>query len=598
MPVSSSAAWVKEMRRRKEWSRDRFLLELGEEYNLSIVRIERGEQQPRPGTMQSLGHITSMPVYDFICPTLENRPAPLKHQYSISQEVQSLFSQGAPPETLYPLIQKGIAQTLKKYDEENLHDVLLIYEEPTLFHFLAKTHLRAGNVSAATRILQGIRESFNKLPIDDIERDTTLAPILLTLSDCLMQEGEYIQAVRMCNEGLHVSASRNHGTYTPAFLYKKAVCLRLLGKMKSARKFYRLAYFGYELLHKRKEAQGILDEVQAYGLSFETYGVEKLEYTPQPPQACKQREIPHCDNISQLIKIVRIQEGLKQRDLYQGLCSKANYSKIEGNQIEKNHYLLEPIMQRLGLDINLYCRFYLGAKNFHIHQQRERMHQLLIKRKYSEAEKILTELESHEDYQHGYNLQFIQTAKATFYRIRYGETPTYLQMLYDAITITWPDFNEEDLGTRRITLYEANLVNQIANYFTLVKDYTHAEKIYNQLINKINTQYRDDVEKTRSYATVLYNYGRCLYDMESYNKSMGVIEDGINFEIKNERLFMLPDFMYYWASNLIEANRKKESVPYYALTYYGSIIFANYGKSPFVPIISDYTKEHFDITFE
>ncbi|MCL2604241.1 MAG: helix-turn-helix domain-containing protein [Defluviitaleaceae bacterium] len=634
MPVCNSAAWVRELRKRKKWSIARLQFELKNDFNLNIFRIERGTQQPKVVTMQTLGVMMSIPMNDFICPILVGQPAnvytlryhlsqalqaenietarelygeltrlpgfetPINRQFLLSQKAQLDYLLGEPPEPLLKLIREGISQTLHKYDAADINNALLVYEEPILFHTMAKVYLREGDTVTAIRILEGMRESFNKLPINDVERDATLAPILLTLTDALMLDKEYEQAVSICDEGLEVSATRNHGAYTPAFLHNKATCMRRLNQGDSARTFYRLAFFGYELLHKRNKALRVLEEARRYDLTFDTYGVEDLEYTPVTGHVYNRSDMEPCDNIFQLIKNTREKSGLTQEDVYQGICSKSTLSKIENGRMEANHYILEPIFQRLGLDINLYCRFYLGTKNFEIYRERERMHQLLIQKKYDEAEAFLIKLENLNEFRRGTNLQFIIMAKATFHRAHHGLTPNYLRILHDALAITWPDYNEDDISTRRLTHYETILINQIAGYYYLNEKYNDAEKIYNRLMCGFNNQYKDETEKIKLYATMIFNYASCLHELKQYQKSMEILDNGINFDIERERLYQLPQLILVWAYNLFDDNKQKESAPYFVLAYYVLCIFADYGKSTYKILISNHMKEHFNITFE
>lgn len=634
MPINNSAAWVKEMRKRKGWSMERLNMEIGDSHNLSLIRIERGEQQPRNATMQSLGHVLSVPMNDFICPILENQPAntyiirfrlsqalqaqnleqardlygklmdlpgfdtPINRQFLLSQKAQLNYLEGQPATSVLSTINQAITQTMKHYDSKNLNNSLLVNEEPALFHLMAKVYQREGDTGIATQILKGMREGFYKLPVNDKERDATLAPVLLTLAACLIHEKMYKKAIETCNEGLHISAAGNFGQHTPDFLYKKAICLRCLGRRKQARTFYRLAFFGYELLDQKNKAKSILDEARNVDLNFDTYGVETINHKPRVGKPYHFNKMEPCHNISELIKNIRKQDKLKQKDLYQGICSNANYSKMESNRIEGNYYILEPVFQRLGLDIHLYCRFYLGTKNFEAYQTRERIHQLFRQRKYTQAGKMLNELETHKDYQQGNNQQFIKMTKTLVYRTLHGVTPVYLQMLLDALKTTWFDYNEQDIHTRRLTHYEALLINQIAGYYYTIDQYCDAEKIYAALYNGFNAQYKDETEKARLYTTIVYNYACCLNEMEKYNQSMGLLEEVITFYKDRGRLLEIPRLICVWANNLFDTGEKNNSLPYYALAYYGACIFDEYGLSPYIPIIADHVKESFGIGFE
>jgi len=634
MPAIDSAYWVKQMRIRKGWSKLQLMAEMGASYNISISRVERGKQKPRPGAMRSMNDVLGTQVDELILPALENQSlraysmrqqliyaldkhdiaqaeallaefkllpgfgTPINRQFILSKNAHLRYLQGISPKILILEIKKAIKLTLKNYDEKNFGDVALVCEEPQLFHLLAKTYARAGDFPSAIQILRDIRKGLINLPFNDRERETMLAPVLLTLAKYQYRTKDYDGAVESCELGLHISATQCHGKFTPDFMYIKALCLWEKKENTNCLKYLQYAYFGYELLHKRGKAQEVLALAVKFNLIFDTYGVEKLEYTQDAKTMYKTGTLTACNTITAMIKVIREQSGLKQKDLYRGLCTKGNYSKLENGETDGNIQYIEPIIQRMGWDCNLHCNFFLSSQEFEEKEKRDKIHQLFINRHFNQVGELLKELEGKPSFTTGANLQFIKMSKATLYAVEHGYTDEYLQMLLDALDVTWANFNENDIGKLRMHHYETVLINQIAGHYTNKGDIIHAEKMYEKLLYCITNHYVDETEMAKHYATVSYNYSSCLGKLGRRQKAMGVLEEAIKFERERDRLFMLPNLAYNWAYNLLMTDNKSRSISYFALAYYGCAMFSDFGKEAFRSFINDKAMEHFGINFD
>ena len=53
---------------------------------------------------------------------------------------------------ILPLVKEGLRQTFEDFDETSPGDNVLIFEEPELFHILARLYARLGKIHEAIRI--------------------------------------------------------------------------------------------------------------------------------------------------------------------------------------------------------------------------------------------------------------------------------------------------------------------------------------------------------------------------------------------------------------------------------------------------------------
>lgn len=296
------------------------------------------------------------------------------------------------PANTLQFLRQGLEITYQGFSESTLRGNMLIFEESGILHTLACTYHRICDVSKAISLINDIREGVAHSPIDNCEKYNQLAPVMLALSDLLMKSEKYLDSIDICDKGNEMSSKTNNGKYTPDFTYSKAINLYNLYGANECRALLQQAYFGYMALHKRKRAEQIREEAKKFKIKFKTYDVESIPYQ-ETNYFFDFGELPVCHSVGELLKKLRIQQSLSTIDVYQGICSKSNYFKIENGEIEPHIYYLEVFMQRLGRDINFYSNTFLCPKDFEEKQIRDEVYVLLNTQKYHLAEKLLCKLE-------------------------------------------------------------------------------------------------------------------------------------------------------------------------------------------------------------
>jgi len=491
------------------------------------------------------------------------------------------------------MVQTGLFITYPEFDERNFEGDIFFFEEPNLVHMMALSYYRAGMKTRAINLLRRIAEGFARLLEDAREGERKLAPVLLSLAEILVREEEYVEALGVCEIGADVSNKRNKGRYTPDFLYKMAVCARSLGDLARYRCLLQQVYFGYILLRKTEQAKRVLD---AADVEFSTYGVENLVYREQTT-GVSHGGMRACSSVGLLLAVLRQEAGLSQTELCKGICGQSTLNRIESGRIQGNVYYLEAFMQRLGRDPNKYFNTFPSEDDFNAKQIRDEINAYVANLNYGAVSELLVELKKSKSFcGKKPGQQFILRIEAILFGSREGYgNPKYLEMLNEAIEVTKPGFDESSVDRQRLTYTETSVINQIAMHYCNAGDMTRGLRLFERLLESMDRYYVDEHEKMLLYTTILYNYSKHLGRRERYIEALEVVDKGEALSVKHNQLILLPNFAINRACDLLETGKKEESVPYFAMGYYGSVML---GEKNNCSAIAAYVKERLGIEFD
>ena len=640
MPSIELGYLIKFIRLRKAMTRPELLAhaerDMEKVANFNILRLEHERHRSNPADLQPLMAALSVQMPEFLIPLLDNQPPAvftwrsrlinaldegdvhkasellrkfdtligfdkgINRQFIVSHKARLLEQQGAPSHEIMPLIEEGMDITFPEYRKHKIMDALLIYEEPELLHTKARVLFMDGKLKEAISLLDNVQAGLSRLPMDDSERERQLLPVLLTMSNYQLADQNYIAAYETCLAGEKMSFLRKRGKHMPDFQYNRALCLLGQNKTEDCRRLLMAAYFGYNLAREGDKAEMVLTAAQErFGIALNTYGSDHLAHLPRPAIPYDRGETVDCTTIGELICVLRKKAGLTQAQLCQGICSVSNLAKIEKNMIAGNVYCMEALMQRLGLHMDYYFNTFLSGKDFDEKQMRDKVLDLVIRRKYADAETLLPALKKRKHFQKGIGLQFIKLVEViVFGGVGGTDNPACLDMLREALQLTWPGFDERDprfinsIPHQRITRNEISLIHQIAGYYTDTGNNAHAAKIYERLKDNMDLNIADERAKAVMYGAVIYGYSRPLIRTQQFDDALKVIEEGEILELRGRHLNNLPNYAVSKAIGLFSLGEKEKSIPYFAQSYYGFSLFVDFGYGGHMDIIRDHVKEH------
>ena len=599
---------IKLYRLRKQWTQN-MLLNREKCEDRKLTKLENNGDKPGEDMLQSLVDVLEIPVNQFLSPYLEGQTMEsymvydriifsldskdaktaqkliprlerlcgleenINLQVLISCKTRLAHLQHKDPLSIICDVRKGISITFPEFDETNLRSCFLVFEEIELLHTMARSYELLGNIQQAIEVLVFVKNSLVSLPKDVCYKEKKLALILKTLTKFLIKVENFRGALDLCDLGLSVSLKWSKGKEVPSFLYNKAYCLFKLGTPEDCYNLLMQSYFSYLLLRNKEEAELVRQNAyDIFGITIKTYDTEPMPFARDKDYFNLARgKIIKCTSLGNFIGILRVEANISQKELCQGVCSVSMLSRIESDQTRTTVYNLEVFMQRLGRDINLYMNTFLGERNFNMKQTRDLVHVLLSQCRGAEAEVLLNQIKNEKEFKKGVNLQFVKMAEASilFHKDRVY-SKQYFNMVYEALTMTLPKFDEDMIRHYPLSFYEIILINKIALYFCESNELKRGLNIFRRVKESMDRTYLDETEKMRTYGTILYNYSKYLGLGEYYKEAMEIIEIGESLCVKHGRLVELPGYAVNTACNLLKLGKKEESLPYFAMSYYGS----------------------------
>jgi len=605
----------------------------------SLRRIEADKLNPTLETLGTLIEAVNIPTSNFIYSKLENQSMYLFHacdqlsksldigdvataeelvamleisrgfdrgiplQFILSKKARLWELQNKPPEQILQLIEEGMRITFDAYGTSNFVNTALLIEEVELLHTKAKVFAKSGKINLSIKILEQMISNISKLPRTDRDKEKQYAPLLLSLATFLLQIGDYNEALLVCAKGTKFSAIHAQGQLNPEFEAVRARALLALHRKNECKAPLQHAYFGYMLLGDTVKAEHILRMAECeFDITFELYGVNELDIQKHTsmPHSYNHIDAIKCDDLGTMITALRKKANLSFGQLSCGICSKSTLHRIESNTVQASYFTIESIMQRLGRNVDLYKNYFLSKDDFIALQLRSRIHLSITEKKLDETSILLHEFETLKAVKHSSVLQqHAKFAKAILSNYEQLEPHhDYSNMLIDAIKITCPQFNENDIEQYHLTLTEMSIINAYAGYYGSMGDLERSLRIYDGLYRNIKGKQLDDDEKSKIISSVLFNYSTILSRFEQFQHALAVIDEGENYMKHRMQLIRLPNFAYNKGYNLFHLGKETESIPYHAMAYYGASIFAKCGQKSNLKVIRQKVKERFDIVFD
>jgi len=533
-------------------------------------------------------------------------------QFILSCKITLRMAQDYCPDEVMTLIDEALYITYPEFDENNFEGDVLLFEEMNLLHAKAQIYKKDGKLQDAIKLLTHTLKGVDRLPSDDRDKEQKQAPIMLTLVECYMQEGDYAQALQICKEGCELSRKYNKSFNLPDFAGHMATCLMQIEETAEAASNARRAYFGYIMQRRNAKAAEFLQYADSkLGVKIKTYGTDTLQLPLSQPQFDygsafyynKKRDEIEVDDLNSLmgnmIGVFRDDADLKPMQLCAGICSVDKFLKTENGERKGNVFELEALMWRLGRDIDKYFNTLPNYDDFMLKQKRDAANALIANGKFDEAKKIINELSADKKFtRFSVNRQFIASIRATFFKRDNPNSPEYFTMLQEALRITRPKFDIKDTAATRHTLYELVILNKMAIILCSAKETRNKGlRLFEDIIESMDVFYVDSGAKMRMYPMILLNYTSNLLRIGRLNDVMPLVEKGENMAILYSLNKDLPALAGNKAVYLMESKNqdKEKSLAYTAIAYYGSLLIERLRDAN---DCSEGAKDYFDVTFD
>ena len=277
-------------------------------------------------------------------------------------------------------------------------------------------------------------------------------------------------------------------------------------------------------------------------------------------------------NIGEYIKARRIELGISQDELADGICTQATLSRIENGERVPSKETVVAILQRLGLS-GAELMLADGAESLILHQLKFDIRQTYILKDYKKAEKILSENKELISKLSPTDKQTFETID-TLLKINRNEfsDEEALNRLEAVIRLTCPKYTK-DTPPAFLTYEEILLLNNIALQYAQLGDLDIAIKLLYHIKSFYDRQVCDIEEALRTEPMVLYNLSKLLGLSKKYTVCVSICEEGITLATETGRCPCLPQTYYNLAWSLYYRNRPGDRVAsqeYLKQAYHGA----------------------------
>lgn len=302
--------------------------------------------------------------------------------------------------------------------------------------------------------------------------------------------------------------------------------------------------------------------------------------------------------IGEVIRQRRIELGLTQEELCEGIYEPPTMSRIETGRQTPSRTKLNVLLQRLGLPDDRYYAL-LSDNETKIADLQKEIVSCNVLGKEKKGLEMINELEEIADPQDTTIQQFILRSKVILGKLENGEIKPYsfeqkLEILFQAIHLTSPRFNIEEIDRGLYGLDEVKVINQIALTYSRNDEHKKAIDIYYQLLRYIKKHFQNILQSGGLLPLVCYNYARELDLVKRYEYALEIAQLGWQACVQYGQYRNLPVIIALMAECYHFLNDDNKSIEYYRQAYY---IHKAIGNEKSIGVIMSETKKYFGNDF-
>lgn len=302
--------------------------------------------------------------------------------------------------------------------------------------------------------------------------------------------------------------------------------------------------------------------------------------------------------IGEMIRQRRMELGLKQNELCQGICEPTTMCRIESGKQTPSLNQLKVLLQRLGLPDERYYAIVSKNEMLISDLQTEIVSSNVFRDPQRGLPKI-EELEKIADPDDRPIRQFILRSKVLLGKIENGQIVPYtndekLDMLFEAIRLTSPNFDIDAICDGLYSVDEVKVINQIALIYSQLEQREKVIDIYRQLLAYIENHFQNTIQFGSLFSLVAFNYARELDLVGRYTEAIEIAEIGWKACVQYESYYYLPSTIAIIAECYHFLNQDEKSKAYYRQALY---LFKAIDNKRSLRIITDEAKKYFGDDF-
>lgn len=253
--------------------------------------------------------------------------------------------------------------------------------------------------------------------------------------------------------------------------------------------------------------------------------------------------------LGEFIKNRRMELGLTQEQLCEGICEPITISRLENGKQTPSRNRINALLQRLGLPGDRYYALLsknekeVAALRKEIRADEIRLRRALERDQTEIRERMMKNLEQLEAIAEADD-QITQQGILRSRAFLDDQSPEeQLEMLLRAIKLTVPRFALETIDRGLYSLDETTLINGIASVYDQMGEVRVAAEIYRQLLKYVESHDRDLAEFAGHFCLVAHNYAITLERGKRYEESVELAQRGWQVCVEYGHYQLLPGFL-------------------------------------------------------
>lgn len=307
--------------------------------------------------------------------------------------------------------------------------------------------------------------------------------------------------------------------------------------------------------------------------------------------------------LGETIKQRRMELGLTQEELCEGICDPVTISRIENGRQTPSRNRINALLQRLGLPNDRYYAL-LSKHEMELDSLRKELHHRTTYFEQASDEirnsarlralETLQKLEAIMDADDQITRQQILSNRVTL-----GNTDgpynceERLNLLMEAIYLTVPRFDLKEICERHYTTDETRIINQIAATYAMAGQRNEAINIYSQLLNYVQKCNQYLARYAGQLALITYNYSINLALEKCYEEAIEIADLGRCTCIEYGHYQFLPGHLAVMAECYYFMGETERSATLYCQAH---CLYKAVGDEHNLKIIDAEMKEHIKIT--
>ena len=302
--------------------------------------------------------------------------------------------------------------------------------------------------------------------------------------------------------------------------------------------------------------------------------------------------------IGELIKKRRLELKLTQEQLCEGICEPITISRLENGKQTPSMNKLRVLLQRLDLPEDKYYAL-LSKNEMQISDLQTEIVSCNVFKDSQRGLPKIAELEELSDPDDHLLHQFILRSKVLLGKKENEQIIPYtyeekLDMLFEAIRLTAPNFDIDAIYEGLYSIDEVKVINQIATVYSDLKQHKKAIDIYYQLLKYIKKHFQNILQSGGLLPLVAFNYARELDLVGRYAEAVEIAEIGWQACVQYGQYYYLPSTIALIAECYHFLNQDEKSKKYYKQAFY---LFEAINNKRGAEIIKSEIEEYFGNTF-